>query len=54
MSEKGNKEVKQAILDMGYDINPMKGIKGQFYRENRVRDLHILCREIIEERGSEV
>jgi hypothetical protein len=39
--------VKQAILDMGYDLNPMKGIQGDFYTDHRYRDLICLAEELL-------
>jgi hypothetical protein len=48
-----NEKVTQFIKDMGYSINPMKGVQGNFYRKNRCQDLKNLCREILYNRDSD-
>ena len=45
-----NKKVKDKITELGYDINPMKGIRGKYYTKNRILDLKALAVEIIQER----
>lgn len=34
----------------GFTLNPMRGIVGEFYKENRKEDLIQICLEIIKER----
>jgi len=43
-----NEKIKQAILDLGYDLNPMKGIAGEFYTEHRYEDLIALAKELLD------
>lgn len=50
IEDPSNESVRGYIVNLGYDLNPMKGIEGQFYTDNRLSDLHELCREIINER----
>jgi hypothetical protein len=45
-----NERVRDRIIDMGYDLNPMKGVKGEFYTTDRFGDLASLAKEIIAER----
>lgn len=33
-----------------FSLNPLKGVEGDFFRENRQEDLIVLCKKIIEER----
>jgi hypothetical protein len=42
-----NEGVRNMIVEMGYDINPMKGVLGKYYTENRYQDLVDLAREIL-------
>lgn len=49
-----NDKVASTIISQGYDLNPMKGTQGDFYRDSRAEDLFSLTREILQERQSEV
>ncbi len=31
----------------GFSLNPLKGIPGSFYRENRAEDIEVVCRDLI-------
>lgn len=42
-----NEKCQQEIIGRGKDLNPMKGIPGNFYRENRKEDLKRLVLEIL-------
>jgi hypothetical protein len=35
-----------------FTLNPMKGVKGEFYKDNRKEDLLSLCEELIREKLS--
>jgi hypothetical protein len=52
LEDLNNEKVRDFILELGYDLNPMKGIDGDFYTINRLKDLHELCREIIKDRNN--
>lgn len=45
-----NETVRDMILEMGYDLNPMKGIEGKYYTTNRLEDLKNLVMEILKDR----
>lgn len=45
-----NEDVRDKILELGYDLNPMKGVDGNFYTDRRIRDLKQLACQIIKER----
>ena len=47
ISEPTNESVRDMIIEMGYDINPMKGVLGSYYTDNRYRDLVLLAKETL-------
>jgi hypothetical protein len=53
-----NENAKMVISEIGrsqlgkFTLNPMSGIPGNFFRQNRVYDLQILCKKILEEKLS--
>lgn len=40
---------RDEIVARGCDLNPMKGIIGTFYRDNRKEDLRKVCLEVLTE-----
>ena len=55
-----NEVAKQLILKLGneqisagkFSLNPISGVRGTFYTDNRIEDLKQVCWDIIEERKS--
>lgn len=45
-----NEKIKTIITDMGYDLNPMKGVCGTFYTEHRYEDLISLAENLLKQR----
>ena len=45
-----NENVRKFIADSGYDLNLLKGYKGEFYRQNRLNDLYDVINEILNDR----
>lgn len=43
---------KEIITVLGYSLNPMSGIEGSFYTNNRAEDIRKLCIEILTERDA--
>lgn len=41
---------REEIVTRGHQLNPMKGIEGVFYRDDRKKDLHKLCIEVLKEK----
>jgi len=39
--------------DYGLSLNPMKGLKGEFYQRNRKEDIKKVCGDILDERKDE-
>ena len=50
MDDPSSEKVGKYIETLGFDANPMTGIKGEFYTTNRVEDLKSLVQEILDER----
>jgi hypothetical protein len=50
MDNPSTEKVREYIEIIGFDANPMTGIKGEFYTTNRIEDLKSLVKEILEER----
>lgn len=50
ISNPTNENVRDKILELGYDLNSMKGVAGNYYTNNRLEDLKKLSLEIISER----
>ena len=48
ISEPTNESVRDMIIEMGYDINPMKGVLGSYYTNNRYSDLVALAQEVLD------
>ena len=48
--EKTDNGVRDLIIKLGYSLNRMSGVKGEYYTTNREEDLLELAREIILER----
>jgi len=42
-----NEKVRDTITDMGYNLNPMKGVRGTYYTKNRYKDLTDLAKELL-------
>ncbi len=42
--------VEKTLLDMGYKIYNTRGIKGEFYTDNRKEDLILAAKEVIQEK----
>lgn len=47
-----NETVRDLIVSLGYDLNPMKSVPGEFYTTDRMNDLKTLIREILYERSN--
>ena len=61
MNEELSDDAARAHLDFlgkflkgsDFSLNPMSGIEGDFYRDNRKEDILYLCRELLKEREVE-
>lgn len=44
-------KVYNVLIDMGYKVYNTRGIKGEFYTDNRLEDLITAAKEVLLERG---
>jgi hypothetical protein len=51
IKEPTHEKVCAALLGMGYKVYNTRGIKGEYYMDNRRRDLVLAAMEVLDERG---
>ena len=53
MENPSHEKVFNLLTEMGYKVYNTRGIKGSFYTDNRLEDLIIAAKEVLEEKRSE-
>jgi hypothetical protein len=47
MNPSSDKQVKELITNMGFNLSSVKGINGKFYTTDRYRDLMLVVDELL-------
>jgi hypothetical protein len=50
IEEPTQEKVYDKLIEMGYKVYNTKGIEGDFHKENRLEDLKVAAREVLEEK----